>query len=263
MKELSLNEMLRKIKRKEQINARLKGGSIEVKIMSYLPIVGIAMHGGTRIERDFADLLKFKPNESELLEESFTDFYINRLPIQIIARDNKAIYNLRKEKKDFICEENFKIPLKDYQKKKLLSNYEAFNKIFREVLEVLSKNEKRIFVYDVHSRKQDKIIKLTCGENESLVNGNKLLNEFYIIDDRIKKGEAVVEEGKDSFMNRIYGKYKKVLYMKITVDEIYKENQKNLYYINSINRIRRMVSLGIINSHKESIKKREEILDEF
>ncbi len=64
-------------------------------------------------------------------------------------------------------------------------------------------------------------------------------------------------------MNRIYGKYKKVLYMKITVDEIYKENQKNLYYINSINRIRRMVSLGIINSHKESIKKREEILDEF
>ncbi len=263
MKELSLNEIIRKIKRKEQINAKLKGGSIEVKITSYLPIIGIATHGGTRIHRDFADLLKFKPNESELLEETFTDFYINRLPIQIIARDNKGIYNLQKEKRDFICEENFKTPLKEYQRKVLVAAYDSFYKILREVLDVLSKNEKRIYLYDLHSKKQDKIINIACADNEAFLNGHKLVKEFCAIDERIQEEEIGVEEDKNFFMEKIYSKYKKVSYMKITVDEVYKENQKNLYYINSINRVRRMISLGIINNHKESIKKREEILDEF
>lgn len=262
MKELSLNEIIRKIKRKEQINAKLKGGSIELKITSYLPIIGVATHGGTRIQRDFADLLKFKPNDSELLEESFTEFYMNRLPIQIIAKDNKGIYNLQKEKKEFICEENFKIPLKDYQKKVLNSTYESFYKILKEILEVLSKTEKKVYLYDIHSKKQEKLIKITCNDNDSLINGTKLVEEMCMIDDSIKREEIEVEE-KSSFLEKVCSKYKKVVYVKITVDEIYKENQKNLYYINSINRIRRMISLGIINNHKESISKRQESLDEF
>ena len=256
MKELSALEIINKIRKKEQLNAVVKGGFMQIKITTYSPIIAIAMHGGSRVEREFVDILKPDYNEREISEESFTDFYINRLPIQLIMRDIKVLYDIEKPKSECINVENLKKPLTSFQEKKLLKNYDTFYVILKEIIDVLSKGERRVHLYDVHSTQQEQLITLQVPNHSALAITNDLIKSFENIDATlINKGINVIEE-KNEFIKKLAISHKKLSYLRIYVNELYKGSGRNNYYIPMINRIRFMLTNGILEQHVEKVKEK-------
>lgn len=259
MKELSRGEIINMIRKKEKINALLKGGFVEIKITNYAPVIGLAMHAGERITREYADLLKFNPGEAELQVETYTDFYISGLPIQIIVRDNKAIYDLEMPKVEALRTENYKGSLKEYQKKKLMSYYDDFYAILNELISMLAVWEKKIYLYDIHSEKSEKLIKIKVKDKNSLVTATDLVKLFDEVDKKLVEDNVEILETTDEFVNKLTAKHKKLNHIRIYVDEPYKGHSRNDYYIPVINRIRRVISLSIVNLHSGLIKAKEVI----
>lgn len=263
MKELSALEIISKIRKKEQINAIVKGGFLQIKVTSYLPVIAIAMHGGRRIEREFADLLNLNSNERELAEESFTDFYIDNLPIQIIARDNKSIYDLSKNRENCINLNNFVHDLTPFQKKKIYKYYDDFHAILKELIEVISRVEKRVFLYDFHGKIQEKLIILKINNKSMLPHTLDLSKSFEESDFKLINGNFEIIEESNEFIKRLSAKHKKLNYIQICVKEVYKDKYKNNYYIHLLNRIRYMLVNSINNCHIEKVKEKIVRIEEY
>ena len=263
MKELSALEIISKIRKKEQINAVVKGGFLHVKITDYIPVIALAIHSGGRIEREFADLLNLSSDERELTEESFTDFYINKLPIQLIVKDSKSIYDLGKTKETCINPDSFVRELTPFQKKKIYKNYDDFYTILKELIEVLSRVEKRVFLYDIHGEIQKKLISIKINNKSIMPHTADLVKSFEESDFKLINGNLEILEESNEFIKRLAPKYKKLNYIQICVNEVYKDKYKNNYYIHLVNRIRYMLVQAINSCHIEKIKEKIVRIDEY
>lgn len=262
MKELSALEIVSKIRRKEQINALVKGGFLKVKINSYVPCIAMALHGGNKVDLEFSDILKLKGSQREMVEESFSDFYINKLPIQLIVKDSKSIYDISKKRDACINNENLSKELNSFQKEKILKNYNDFYLILSELVKVLSRSEKNIFVYDIHGKKQEKLMEINTNNKKAMSRAVELIKSFEEIDEKIIKNNFDIKEEKNEFIKKLDLKYKNINYIGIYVNEIYKEKYKNDYYINFINRIRYLLIKSINEFHIEEKKEKTFIIED-
>jgi hypothetical protein len=153
--------------------------------------------------------------------------------------------------------------LTPFQKKKIYKYYDDFHAILKELIEVISRVEKRVFLYDFHGKIQEKLIILKINNKSMLPHTLDLSKSFEESDFKLINGNFEIIEESNEFIKRLSAKHKKLNYIQICVKEVYKDKYKNNYYIHLLNRIRYMLVNSINNCHIEKVKEKIVRIEEY
>jgi uncharacterized protein (TIGR02421 family) len=94
MQTLTENQIIERIQNRTPFNARLRDGSLQIRVDEYLPIVCTALHAGSRLHSDSLQRLAVDDRERLQLEDRGSDWLIELMPITLCAQDSRIDYDL-------------------------------------------------------------------------------------------------------------------------------------------------------------------------
>lgn len=94
MQTLSEARILELIAQRKPLHARVRGGSLRIRIDQYLPLVVTVPHAGTRLSAEAARRLALDETQRQQLEERGCDRLAELLPISIIVDDSRLTCDL-------------------------------------------------------------------------------------------------------------------------------------------------------------------------
>lgn len=134
-------------------------GTALIRIKSYQPLVGLALHGGHQVREEFQMKMAIEDLERRIEEGPATDDFITSFPIQMIALDSRYEYDLDRPREESVYLKPFQSwgkkvwrtpPTKDelemsYQK------YDEFHELFDFMVEQFTEMFGKIFCLDLHT----------------------------------------------------------------------------------------------------------------
>ncbi len=156
MLRLSVEEIIKKIQRKEVFEAVVTDGSFQVKINRYVPYVCTAIHAGSNLRQELKDKCALNDYERWYEEDPYTDEFIAALPITLVGNDSRYEYDLNREPEDCIFEEAWgkkvwKKPLTKAEKQISLRKHNNYYRVTYALVKKLEELFSGCVVYDMHS----------------------------------------------------------------------------------------------------------------
>ena len=156
MLKLSVDQILRKIKKREVFDCSVEDGSFSLHISEYVPYVCAAIHNGSNFRKSLRGNCVLSKQERWFEEDPLTGDFISSLPIRIIANDSRYEDDLNRALDNCIYEEawgkkvwNQALAREDIHiSHKKHSN---FYKVIDVLIGVLEKKFKACVVFDIHS----------------------------------------------------------------------------------------------------------------
>jgi N-formylglutamate amidohydrolase len=156
MRKLSEQQMIAAIAAEETFHAQMEDGSFEVKITSYVPYIGTAIHAGHRMRDDLLANCLLDDAARLLEEDPFTDQMVQDFPITLVGCDSRYEYDLNRGPDDCVYDVAWGVkvwrePLSDAQKQQSLDKHACFYRIMRALCEKLEQKFGGSLLLDTHS----------------------------------------------------------------------------------------------------------------
>ncbi|GLI57144.1 hypothetical protein PM10SUCC1_26580 [Propionigenium maris DSM 9537] len=156
MKKLTTKGILDKIHHLEAFEAISQSGGFKIKIDSYVPYIGTAIHAGSALRKE----LNYKINLSGFHrwqeEDPCTDEFIKELPITVVALDSRYEYDLNRGKNSCIYDEAWgkkvwREKLDPSEIKDSLAKHDEFYEVISFLIRRLEYLFPEVFIFDLHS----------------------------------------------------------------------------------------------------------------
>jgi uncharacterized protein (TIGR02421 family) len=156
MIKLSIEEIIKKIKRKEVFDAVVDDNSFQIKINRYVPYVCTAIHAGSNLRPELKEKSALNDYERWYEEDPYTDEFIAALPITIVGNDSRYEYDLNRAPEVCIFEEAWgksvwKKPLTKAEKQVSLKKHTNYYRVTYALIKKLEELFDGCVVYDMHS----------------------------------------------------------------------------------------------------------------
>ncbi len=248
MKRLSTKEILDKIEHMEAFEASSESGGFTVKIDSYVPYIGTAIHAGNILRKELNYKINLSGFQRWQEEDPCTDKFIADLPITVIALDSRYEYDLNRGKDKCIYKEAWgkvvwREKLTSSEVAGSLAKHEEFYEVISFLVRKLESLFPRVFIFDIHSfnYRRDGItheaplfnlgtyyIKEECRErSQAFLEELKRVNIHCV--DNIS-GENIVFYGKGYLAEFIHNHFHKTTLFPLEVKKVYCNEQSGLYY---------------------------------
>jgi len=168
MHKLSAEEIIKRIRKGDTFEAQCQDGSFDIKIVDYLPYVGVAIHAGSRLRDSLKPYMALSDFERWYEEDPHTDEFISALPIVMNARDSRYAYDLNRAPELAIYEDAWgkqvwKEPLSSEEKAESLRLHQQFYQVIHTLIQQLESRYGGCLVFDMHSynyRRWDRMVPL-------------------------------------------------------------------------------------------------------
>lgn len=155
-KQLTEQEIINKIKQREKFVATIQGGGFTIKIDKYLPVLSTAIHDGGNFRKELEDNCLLEKSDRYFEEDPYTDTFIAKQAITLIAHDSRYEYDLNRNPSECVYEtawgkEIWKEPLNEDMIATSKAKHAQFYRIVAVIIEALVEDFAQCIVYDNHS----------------------------------------------------------------------------------------------------------------
>ncbi len=156
MIQLSVDQIIEKIKKEELFEAVALDYSFTLKVEKYVPYVCGAVHDGHQFRKELWDNCLHTEYERWFEEDPCTKEFVKTHPIVLAGCDSRFEYDLNRAPENAIYEDAWgkklwKSPLPENQKQKSLEKHASFYKVVHALLSKLEEKFGAVVVYDMHS----------------------------------------------------------------------------------------------------------------
>ncbi|MFT4553525.1 MAG: hypothetical protein ACI9S8_002165 [Chlamydiales bacterium] len=156
MLNLSVDEIIKKIRKKESFSAFSKDGSFSISIEEYSPYICSAIHQGSQFRPDLLPKIALSKFERWQEEDPHTEDFILPLPIRIVGLDSRYEYDLNRKPADCIYDvawgkNVWEQPPSKKDKELSLHKHSEFYRVIEVLVDVIEKMFGACIVYDIHS----------------------------------------------------------------------------------------------------------------
>ena len=102
MRKLSEQQLIDAISAEKTFHAQIEDGSFEVKLNSYVPYIGTAIHAGHRMREELLGNCLLDDAARLLEEDPFTDQMVQDFPITLVGCDSRYEYDLNRGPDDCV-----------------------------------------------------------------------------------------------------------------------------------------------------------------
>jgi len=263
MEKLKTSEIIDKIRKFKTFKGVSASEGFYIEIESYVPYVGTAIHAGHKLRQEMQSKCSLSEFERWQEEDPYTDIFLKKFPIKIIALDSRYEYDLNRNIDGCIYEEAWgkkvwKTELTTEEKKKSLAKYNEFYLVVEELLKTLEFMYEKIYVYDLHSYNHKRDI--YAGRNLPLFNLGttelprdkfsedikfflSLLSKLKIEEHENYTAENDIFKGKGQFLKFITGISSQTVTYALEIKKVFCDENSGEY------------SEGIINNLEEEFNK--------
>ncbi len=154
--ELSISQIIQKIKNEEVFSAVTADKSFYIKINDYLPTVCAAIHDGSQLREELVEKCTHDPYSRWYEEDPHTRDFIKNFPIVIAGKDSRFEYDLNRDPNHCIFDEAWgkevwKTPLTTKEKEVSLAKHAAFYQVVDVLIATLENKFESCIVFDIHS----------------------------------------------------------------------------------------------------------------
>ncbi len=162
MQVLSEAQIISGIEAGELFSARLDSQAFEIRIDSYKPLIGTAIHHGHRISSSLAAQLQVTEADRQFEEDPYTGDLIDILPITMRVCDSRYYYDLNRHPDACIYQEAWgkivwKQPLDAGQIEKIRNLHSCYYRILHCLVTALERRFGCCILYDLHSYNYSRI----------------------------------------------------------------------------------------------------------
>ncbi len=156
MLRLSIEEIIKKIQRKEVFEAVTSDNSFQIKINRYVPYVCTAIHAGGNLRQELRMKSALNDYERWYEEDPYTDEFIAALPITLVGNDSRYEYDLNRTPEKCVFDEAWgkKVWKKSLTKSEKSISLKKHTNYYRVTYALVKKLEELFngcVVYDFHS----------------------------------------------------------------------------------------------------------------
>ncbi|GGO81225.1 N-formylglutamate amidohydrolase [Marinobacterium nitratireducens] len=156
MQTLTENQILERIHSRTPFNARLRDGSLCIRVDEYLPLICTAFHAGTRLQADSQARLAIDDSQRMQLEDRGSDWLIELMPITLCAQDSRLEYDLGQPLKKSLRSEISGLPLWQRPPTKTMhrrgeERHQRIYRILDALLWALEEDHRHVVLFDIHS----------------------------------------------------------------------------------------------------------------
>ncbi len=156
MKRLSTNEILDKIHHLESFEAISQSGGFKIKVDSYVPYIGAAIHAGSALRKELNYKINLSGFQRWQEEDPCTDEFIKELPITVVALDSRYEYDLNRGKGSCIYDEAWgkkvwREELNPSEIEDSLAKHDEFYEVISFLIRKLEYLFSEVFIFDLHS----------------------------------------------------------------------------------------------------------------
>ncbi len=156
MQTLSEHAVIDCIERGETFEAVLEDGSMQIRVLDYVPYLCTAVHAGNQLRTDLISNCRLGSVQRYLEEDPYTGDLIDSFPITLVGCDSRYEYDLNRAPD--LCvyesawgEDVWKQPLSDEQKVMSLAKHHCYYRIMAVLLGKLGSRFGSCLVFDIHS----------------------------------------------------------------------------------------------------------------
>ena len=263
MLNLSVEEIIKKINRKEVFEARTNDNSFQIKINRYVPYVCTAIHAGGNLRPELKEKAALNDYERWYEEDPYTDEFIAALPITLVGNDSRYEYDLNRAPEDCIFEEAWgkKVwtkPLTKGEKQASLKKHTNYYRVTYALIKKLEELFDGCVVYDMHSynfrRWERKVPVFNIGAEKvdpkfkaHVLSWNKELENITIPEIETTSAIDDVFKGRGYNLAFITKHFDKTLVLATEVKKIYCDELEGIGYPNVIKSLKSSLKQAILN----------------
>lgn len=156
MLELSTDALVDRIRAGKTFHARAADAGFEIRITTWQPVVGTAIHDGHRLRPALQSLCRLDEIERWQEEDPFTSSMIEALPITLVGLDSRYEYDLNRPPAEAIYTQAWgkkvwRSPLTRQAKARSLDKHAKYYRVLDALLSELTRRFEGAVVYDLHS----------------------------------------------------------------------------------------------------------------
>lgn len=271
MLNLSVEEIIKKINRKEVFEARTNDNSFQIKINRYVPYVCTAIHAGCNLRPELKEKSALNDYERWYEEDPYTDEFIAALPITLVGNDSRYEYDLNRVPGDCIFEEAWgknvwTKPLTKAEKQTSLKKHTNYYRVTYALIKKLEELFDGCVVYDMHSynfRRWERSVpvfnigaeKVDNKFSKHVESWNKELQNISIPEIETTSAIDDVFKGRGYNLAFINKHFDKTLVLATEVKKIYCDELKGIGYPNVIKSLKSSLKKAILNHANEFASK--------
>ena len=162
MKLLSEQQIIKKIEHRKPFSARIESGAFDIKIDSYVPVVGTAIHHGHRVDLSYQDRLLLSEEQRRYEEDPYTGELIGSLPITVVVNDSRYFYDLNRHPDRCIYDvawgkKVWRRPFDTSEVESIRAMHATYYRLLSCLMTELERLHKRVIVFDLHSYNYSRI----------------------------------------------------------------------------------------------------------
>lgn len=276
LKELSIQEIIRKIRNEEVFAAIAEDKSFYIKINEYLPYMCAAIHDGGQLREELKVKIAHSEYDRWYEEDPHTRDFIKNFPIVLAGKDSRFEYDLNRDPENCIFDDAWgkqvwKKPLKPQERKKSLSKHKAFYQVVDALTKTLERKFKSCIVFDVHSYnyvRHEKEVPLFNVGTENIDRSKygdtvnhflKQLKKIEISHTKNFTAENGVFFGRGYFLKHITAKCKNTLVLATEVKKVYCNEETGESFPLVIDEVQHGLSNAILSTAQQFVNSRTNI----
>ncbi|PSL13253.1 uncharacterized protein (TIGR02421 family) [Marinobacterium halophilum] len=184
MQTLSEAAIITLIENRQPVHARLRNGSLSIRIDEYVPLVCTVLHAGTALRPDVAQRLAINPEQRLRFESVGTQMLADMLPITLVAEESRLACDLNVSltqcmRKRIDGRSLWQRPPTKAMQQRARGLHQGFYHLLDALLDALEEDHGQCLLIDLHSHPRS-------NSSDSGI--------FHIIDSQVKMpdGEAVI-----------------------------------------------------------------------
>lgn len=267
MIKLSIEEIIKKIKRKEVFEAVVEDNSFQIKINRYVPYVCTAIHAGGNLRPELKEKSALNDYERWYEEDPYTDEFIAALPITLVGNDSRYEYDLNRAPENCIFEEAWgknvwSKPLTRSEKQASLKKHTNYYRVTYALIKKLEELFDGCVVYDMHSynfrrwERQVPVFNIGSEDVDSKFKGhveswNTHLNNIEFPEIETTSAINDVFKGKGYNLAFINKHFNKTLVLATEVKKVFCDELDGIAYPNVIKSLKQSLKKAILNHANE------------
>lgn len=175
MLKLSEKEIIEKIRAGEIFECELQDASFTLKVKSYAPVIGAAVHAGHKFRANLLSKCALSADERLYEEDPFTDQLIQAMPITLIAQDSRYEYDLNRPIAHCIYSQAWgkrvwEKKLSPKERSESTAKHQAFYRVLDALIHKIEQQFGAALIFDVHSynyqRREDESPTFNIGSEQ-------------------------------------------------------------------------------------------------
>ena len=268
---LSIDQIIRKIKNKELVEAQPEDGSFIIKITKYVPFICTAVHDGSQLRSTLKKKVALDEYSRWYEEDPYTGKFISSLPITLIGCDSRYEYDLNRKPAECIYNIAWgKVvwhkKLDPTEVKISKTKHKNFYRVLHALVEKIEEEYNTCLLFDIHSynyKRWDREVPLfnlgtaQLNQDKYRLYLNQWLDELSAIQlDQITNDtrENDVFQGMGYIAEYLSAKFQNTLVLPTEIKKVYCDELNGNHYPKIIRDLQRKLKKAILSLSLQFVK---------